>query len=37
MINGIASTEFGDSFHPTAHGAAIAGQELADAIARNVG
>ncbi len=37
IINGIATTELGDSFHPTARGAAIAGQKLAEAIARNVG
>jgi lysophospholipase L1-like esterase len=37
MINGIAGADLGDSFHPTAHGAGIAGQKLAEAIARKVG
>jgi lysophospholipase L1-like esterase len=36
MINGIASGDLGDSFHPTARGASIAGHDLAEAIAAHL-
>jgi lysophospholipase L1-like esterase len=37
MINGIAVNDLGDSFHPTARGATIAGHDLAEAIAAHLG